>query len=55
MKALQEILKIWSVFRETVNLVVKTVSQVFSLYKSYLEERLEQKGKELETKQKADL
>lgn len=41
MKAVQEILKIRSVFRETVNLFVKTVSQVFSLFKSYLEERLE--------------
>lgn len=67
MKAVQEILKIRSVFREKVNLVVKTVtllqigfeerkhSEVFTLFKSYLDERLEQKSKELETKQKADL
>ena len=41
MKALQEILKIRLVFRETVNLFVKTVRQVFSLFKSYLEERPE--------------
>ena len=47
MKAVQEILKLRSVLRK--------VSQVLSLFKSYLGERLEQKRKELETKQKADL
>ena len=35
--------------------VSEDVNQVFSLLKSYLEDRLEQKGREISTKQKAEL
>ena len=31
-----------------------TVQQVFSMFKSYLEERFDQKGKEIELKRKAE-